>query len=79
MHSLGIVVLRFRNDEVMRELNAVIEKIVDVIEDLSLHPSPPVHKPYPYGLRFGQLRCANCSFNLWQGEGIAVKNIVSFI
>jgi len=44
MHSLGIVVLRFRNDEVMRELNAVIEKIVDVIEDLSPLPNPPLGK-----------------------------------
>ena len=44
MHSLGIVVLRFRNDEVMRELNAVIGKIVDVIEDLSPLPSPPLGK-----------------------------------
>lgn len=41
MQSLGIVVLRFRNDEVMRELNAVIGKIVDVIEDLS---PPPIGK-----------------------------------
>ncbi len=44
MHSLGIVVLRFRNDEVMRELNAVIEKIVDVIEKRSPHPNPPLGK-----------------------------------
>jgi very-short-patch-repair endonuclease len=44
MHSLGIVVLRFRNDEVMQELNAVIGKIVDVIEDLSPLPSPPLGK-----------------------------------
>ncbi|MBK8187402.1 MAG: hypothetical protein IPK77_09305 [Cellvibrio sp.] len=51
--------MRFRNDEVMRELNAVIGKIVDVIEKSSPHPSPPVHKPCPYGLPFGQLRCAN--------------------
>jgi Protein of unknown function (DUF559) len=44
MHSLGIVVLRFRNDEVMQELNSVIGKIVDVIEKRSPHPNPPLGK-----------------------------------
>ena len=46
LESLGFIVLRFSDDEVLRDINAVLGRITEVIDEISGGPSSDL-RPFP--------------------------------
>ncbi len=67
----GVTVLRFWNNEVLQETEAVLQCIWQALPDIEAPPSPPT--PLPLAGEGGKIRCAFVSTNsITQGEQVGV-------